>query len=99
MEVSLNVLAPGGGIPFYHTHQENEEIYIFIMGKGQVMVDGEVLEVGEGSVVRVAPECVRAYRNHSEENLCFIVVQARAGSFSGETISDGVGTGMPVDWP
>ena len=50
MEVSLNVLAPGEGIPFYHKHRENEELYIFIKGKGQFQVDGEVFDVVEGSV-------------------------------------------------
>lgn len=98
MEVSLNVLSPGDGIPFYHKHQDNEELYIFIKGRGQFQVDGKVFDVKEGSVVRVAPEGVRAFRNHSEEDLYFIVVQAREGCFSGENISDGVGAGSPVEW-
>lgn len=98
MEVSLNVLAPGEGIPFYHKHRENEELYIFIKGKGQFQVDGEVFDVEEGSVVRVAPEGIRGYRNHSDEDLYFIVIQAKAGSYTGENISDGRGAGMPVEW-
>lgn len=98
MEVSLNVLTPGEGIPFYHGHKENEELYIFINGKGQFQVDGDIFDVEEGSVIRVAPDGVRAYRNNSEKDLVFIVVQAKAGVLSGETISDGFGSPGPVDW-
>jgi len=99
MEVSLNVLRPGEMIPFYHKHRKNEELYIFIKGRGQFQIDGEIIDVREGSVFRVAPEGVRAYRNHSGENLYFIVIQAKAGSFADVGISDGIGTGSPVEWP
>ena len=99
MEVSLNVLASGEGIPFYHKHRENEELYIFIKGRGQFQVDGKVFCVEEGSIVHVAPEGMRAYRNNSSQNLYFIVVQAKAGSITGESISDGIGVGTSVEWP
>ena len=99
MEVSLNVLLPGEMIPFYHKHRNNEELYIFIKGRGQFQIDGKIIDVREGSVIRVAPEAVRAYRNHSGENLYFMVVQARAGSFADAGISDGMGAGSPVEWP
>ena len=59
MEISVNRLAPGEGIPFRHKHRENEEVYIFVRGRGQFQVDGEVFDVEEGSVVRVAPAGVR----------------------------------------
>ena len=98
MEVSVNRMAPGEGIPFKHKHRENEEVYIFIRGRGQFQVDGEVFDVEEGSVVRVAPEGVRAYRNHSSEDLNFIVIQAKAASQLGKSISDGLGVGEDVEW-
>ena len=98
MEISVNRLAPGEGIPFRHKHRENEEVYIFVRGRGQFQVDGGVFDVEEGSVVRVAPAGVRAYRNNSTEALCFIVIQAKAGSFSGGSISDGLEAGTDVAW-
>ena len=99
MEVSLNKLPPGTQMPFYHKHKENEELYLFIKGKGQFQIDGEVFDVGEGTVIRVAPDGVRAWRNNSSEDIYFIVIQARAGSLSGGDISDGIGIGHRVDWP
>ncbi|HFD12088.1 MAG TPA: hypothetical protein ENJ32_06440, partial [Crenotrichaceae bacterium] len=32
-EISLNSMAPGAGMPIYHRHHQNEEVYIFIQGK------------------------------------------------------------------
>jgi len=99
MEVSLNKLPPGTQMPFYHKHKEHEELYLFIKGKGQFQIDGRVVDVREGTVIRVAPDAVRTWRNNSSEDLYFIVIQAKAGSLSGEDISDGIGVGHRVKWP
>jgi mannose-6-phosphate isomerase-like protein (cupin superfamily) len=99
MEVSLNKMLPGEGMPFYHAHQTNEELYVFLKGKGQFQIDGEVIDVKEGTVIRVAPDGVRAWRNNSSEELYFIVIQTRSDSFSGSNISDGKGAVAPVNWP
>lgn len=99
MEVSLNKLARGTQIPFYHKHQEHEEIYLFIKGNGQFQIDGEIIDVREGTVIRVAPNGVRTWRNNSSEDLFFVVIQAKEGSLSGENISDGLGVGRGVEWP
>lgn len=98
MEVSLNKLPPGTQMPFYHKHQENEELYLFIKGKGQFQIDGEVVDVHEGTAIRVAPEGVRTWRNNSSEDLYFVVVQAKAQSLSGQDISDGIGVEGRVEW-
>jgi len=99
MEVSLNKMLSGEGVPFYHAHKANEELYIFLKGKGQFQIDGEVIDVSEGTVIRVAPNGIRAWRNNSSEELYFIVIQARSDNFSGSNISDGKGAGAPVNWP
>lgn len=99
MEVSLNKLMPGEGMGFYHMHQANEECYVFIKGKGQFQVDGKIIEINEGTVIRVTPRGVRAWRNNSTETLYYIVIQAKADSLSTENISDGKGAGAPVNWP
>lgn len=98
-EISLNSLKPGTGMPFYHTHQQNEEVYIFIQGKGQMQVDGEVIEVQEGSVVRIAPSGVRTWRNNSKEPLLYIVVQMRENSLNQYGPGDGVVPEKAVSWP
>lgn len=55
-EFSFQVFAPGQETGFLHTHKRHEELYFFLGGKGQFQVDGNVFDVEEGSVVRVAPE-------------------------------------------
>ena len=99
MELSLNKLPAGQGMPFYHRHREHEELYIFLKGRGQFMVDGSVVDVQEGSVIRVAPEGVRTWRNHSQEDLYYIVIQAKAGTLQSGTIEDGVVSPERVSWP
>ncbi len=99
MEVSLGVVSAGGGLPFYHRHKEHEELYIFVGGRGQFQVDDRTLDVREGSVIRVSPDGERTWRNNSTEDLTYIVVQARAGSVSSDTTTDGVGVQRPVVWP
>lgn len=90
-EISLNKLPPRTSMPFHHRHRLNEEIYVFIKGIGEFQVDDEVFAVSEGTVVRVAPEGVRCWRNLSSEPLYYIVIQAPAAGYkSGTTIGDGV---------
>lgn len=99
MEVSLNKMLPGEGMPFYHSHKANEELYVFLRGKGQFQVDGEVIDVEEGTVIRVTPPGIRVWRNNSTETLYYIVVQAKADSLSGSDISDGRGLAKKPEWP
>lgn len=99
-EVSLNRYPPNTSMPFYHRHQANEEIYIFIRGSGEFQVDGEIIPVTEGSVVAVAPNGSRCWRSLSEEPLHFIVIQAPAGQYNtGVSINDGIGVSGQVTWP
>ncbi|HEU5280470.1 MAG TPA: cupin domain-containing protein [Gammaproteobacteria bacterium] len=90
MEVSLNKFPAGTSMPFSHKHRENEEFYIFLKGKGEFCVDGDWFDVQEGSAIRVAPKGVRTWRSSSSEELLFIVIQAKAGSFEGDSIQDGI---------
>ncbi|MBL0386666.1 cupin domain-containing protein [Tumebacillus sp. ITR2] len=99
MEVSLGVMKPGTQVPYAHEHKQNEELYIFVKGKGQFYIDGQVLEVGEGSTVRVAPNGVRCWRNNSSEDLHYIVIQAKEGSLSQYTLTDGKMTIPQFQWP
>ena len=55
LEMSLNVVPPGKAIPFLHKHQENDEVYVVVGGRGQFLVDGECIDVAEGSVLRLSP--------------------------------------------
>lgn len=71
LEISFGLMPPGKSMPFHHQHRENEEVYLFLQGRGQFQIDGQVQEVREGTVIRVAPAGVRAWRNHSTEDLFY----------------------------
>ncbi len=83
-EISFQSFAPGKETGFLHTHQTHEELYIFVSGKGEFQVDGQVFPVGEGSVVRVAPEGKRSVRNNGTEPLIMICVQYKAQTFTAQ---------------
>src|SRR6516165_7427620 len=89
LEMSLNVVHPGKGMPFLHRHQENDEVYVVIGGQGQFLVDGECIEVTEGSVLRMSPPAARAWRNNSDAPLDFLCIQYRADSVIQGGILDG----------
>jgi len=98
-EISINSLPPGAGMPFYHQHKDNEEVYIFIQGKGQVQVDDEVIDVQEGSIVRIAPNGQRTWRNNSNEPLLYIVIQMKENSLRQYGLGDGIVAEKAVAWP
>lgn len=97
-EISFQSFAPGKETGFLHTHQTHEELYIFVSGKGEFQVDGQVFPVGEGSVVRVAPEGKRSVRNNGTESLIMICVQYKAQTFTAQDAADGQLLQEPVKW-
>lgn len=97
-EISINSLPPGGGMSFWHAHTDNEEVYIFLSGQGQMQIDDTTLAVGAGSFVRIAPAAARIWRNTGAEPLVYLVLQVREGSLQHATISDGRLVERPVVW-
>lgn len=98
MEVSLNKDAAGNGMPFYHRHNKNEELYMFISGQGEMSIDDEIIPVQEGSVVSVQPEARRAWWNTGDSDLTYIVIQAPVGGLQGATLEDGEILEGAVPW-
>src|SRR5262245_59965096 len=99
LEMSLNVVPPGKGIPFLHRHRRNDEVYVVVAGRGQFVVDGEVIDVTEGSVLHLSPAAARAWRNNSDEPLYFLCLQYRAYSvIEGGTLDGEKVEGKPA-WP
>lgn len=98
MELSLNTLPPGRGVPFYHRHHHHEEVYVVLVGSGEFQVDDERFEVSEGSTLRVAPEGVRTWRNTGSVPLVYLVIQAVEGSLQQHEIEDGEVVPAEVRW-
>lgn len=89
-EVSLQLLPAGAGVPFFHAHKENEEIYIILRGRGEMQIDGQIIPLQEGTMVRVAPSALRCLRAVQDSELLYMVIQAAQGSLKQWTGTDGV---------
>lgn len=97
-EFSFQSFAPGTETGFIHTHKTHEELYFFLSGKGEFQVDGEVFNVEEGSVVRVAPAGKRSVRNNGTEPLLMLCVQYCGNTFTSEDAVDGIILNEKVEW-
>ena len=82
-EVSINHLPAGAGVPFVHSHKQNEEIYGILSGKGFITIDGEKIELQAGDGKRQISAA-------SDSPIGFICIQVKAGSLEGYTMTDGV---------
>lgn len=58
--LSVNSTEPGDTSPFWHKHEDTEELYVFLEGTGQMALDEAVIPVEAGAIVRVAPHVWRA---------------------------------------
>src|SRR5262249_30345965 len=99
LEMSLNVVPPGKGIPFLHRHRENDEGYVVVGGRGQFLVGGGCIDVQEGSVLPLCPAAARAWRNNSDAPLYFLCLQYRADSVIEGGTTDGQKVEGKPTWP
>jgi mannose-6-phosphate isomerase-like protein (cupin superfamily) len=80
----------GGKGSYGHRHREQEEIYFVMSGRLQFKLEDDVIELGKGGVVRVAPEVVRSVWNDEPEDAELIIVSKRIDDPHGdhETVPD-----------
>ena len=97
-EFSFQMFQPGTETGFLHTHKQHEELYFFLGGQGEFQVDGQVIPVAEGSVVRVAPAGERSVRNNGTEPLVMLCVQYRGNTFTEADAADADILQKPVVW-
>jgi mannose-6-phosphate isomerase-like protein (cupin superfamily) len=89
--VSLWRYAPGFRGETGHRHREQEEAYVVVSGDGRMLVDGQVIELRQYDVVRVAATTVRAFEAGSD-GLELIAV-------GGPKPEGGDGEPVEVTWP
>ncbi len=70
--IGLINLPPNEGYTFTHSHAEQEEVYIVVSGKGIILIDGELIEIQRGDLVRVSPTAKRAIKADRETYLFII---------------------------
>ena len=74
-QISINNLPAGAGVPFVHSHKQNEEIYVVLSGKGKAVIDGETEELSEGDWIRVAPSAKRQFSAADDSAISFACIQ------------------------
>ncbi len=89
-EVSVNQLPAGAGVPFVHSHKNNEEIYGILAGKGRAVIDGEEVALEAGDWLKVAPAAKRQFSAAADEGITYVCVQVRENSLGGFTAEDAV---------
>ena len=77
-EISVSSMPAGIKLPFNHKHFQNEEVYIFLKGTGKMTIDNEVIDIEEGSVVKILPQAIRTMESITAME--YICVQAKSGS-------------------
>ena len=89
-EISLNELPAGTGVPFVHSHKENEEIYGILSGKGKVVIDGEEISLAAGDWLKIAPAAKRQFFAASGSGITYICIQVKENSLEHFTATDAV---------
>ena len=89
-EVSVNHLPAGAGVPFVHSHKNNEEIYGILSGRGRAVVDGEEIALATGDWLRIAPAAKRQFSAAADSGVAYICIQVRENSLGGFTAGDAV---------
>ena len=59
-------VAPGFRLPFGHTHEEQEEVYVVVSGSARIKLDDELVELKQWDALRVPPKTVRAFEAGNE---------------------------------
>lgn len=70
---SMIILEPGG-IVESHKHENEEQIYITLKGKGIVKIDDEEKEVGPNNIIHIPIGAEHSVKNNSNENFVYIWV-------------------------
>ncbi len=87
-EISVNNLPAGAGVPFVHSHKQNEEIYAILSGRGKAVIDGETVELNAGDWVRISPEAKRQFSAAADSAISYICIQVKSGSLGAYTAED-----------
>ena len=89
-EISVNGLPAGTGVPFVHSHKNNEEIYGILSGHGKAIIDGKEMTLTAGDWLRIAPAAKRQFFAADDAGIVYVCVQVRANSLGGFSAEDAV---------
>lgn len=89
-EISINQLPAGAGVPFVHSHKNNEEIYGILAGKGKAVIDGEEIALTAGDWLKIAPAAKRQFSASEKSGITYVCIQVKENSLGGFTADDAV---------
>ncbi len=89
-EISVNRLPAGAGVPFVHSHKQNEEIYGILSGRGTAELDGETVALSEGDWLRGGPAVKRRFSAAADCGMSFLCIQVKEHSLEGFTAGDAI---------
>ena len=71
-------------------NKENEEIYIITEGKGTLTIDGEVVKIEKGNVIKISPNGKRQFAAADDEGISYVCVQVKENSLTSYTENDAI---------
>ena len=80
-----------------HSHEEAEQVYIVVSGRGTMTVAGDKQEIGEGDLVLVPPATDHSIANSNSAELCCVSVQSPPVEASEVFGRSGVGVASEYD--
>ena len=73
---------------FGHTHKTQEEVYFVASGTLTFKIGDELVEVGPGAAIRIAPDVKRSYHNEGDEDVELFIVSTKVDDLRSETEMD-----------
>jgi mannose-6-phosphate isomerase-like protein (cupin superfamily) len=91
---------PPGAEQRAHSHEDAEQVYVIVRGRGRMTVAGDVEEVGEGDLVFIPPATQHGIVNDGSETLVYISAASPPVSLAelyGEALASDVTGGYDDD--
>ena len=89
-EISINTIQAGEGVPFIHSHKQNEEIYYVIDGSGKAVIDNEEIDIVTGDWIRISPIAERQFFASKDNSLSYVCIQVKENSLENFTANDAI---------
>ena len=81
MGLTIASFPAGKGYDHPHSHALQEEVYMLLSGRGDLVVDGRVLPMRAGDAVAVEPPAKRALRSAPRTASTWLMIGAAAGTY------------------
>jgi mannose-6-phosphate isomerase-like protein (cupin superfamily) len=81
-------VAPSYRLPFGHSHERQEEVYVLLDGSATIKLDDDVMELKPWDVVRIAKDTIRNVEAGSDGAELILIGAPSTGANDAEMIQD-----------